>query len=109
MSLFSLFGKNNLARGLAEYEAEANAVLLDVRTKEEYFERRIPGSRNVPVDEIGRVKFVVPDVTTPVYLYCRTGNRSSQAANIMKKLGYTNVKNIGGIQGYRGRTEGGPR
>lgn len=104
-----LFNNKGFAEGVAAYEAEANAVLLDVRTEEEHLHLRIPGSRNLPLDEIGKAKFVVPDVTTPVYVYCRSGVRSRQAASVLKKLGYTNVYDIGGIKGYQGRTEGGPK
>ena len=109
MGLLSIFGKKDFTAGMAQYEADPGAVLLVVRTEEEHLHLRIPGSRNLPLDEIGKAKFVVPDVTTPVYVYCRSGVRSRQAASVLKKLGYTNVYDIGGIKGYQGRTEGGPK
>ena len=108
MGLFNR-GKLDINTGLVQCQADPTASLLDVRTPEEYNHRRIPGSRNLPVDEIGRAKFVVPDKSTPVYVYCETGGRSGRAASILKQLGYTAVHDLGGISKYKGRTEGGPR
>lgn len=104
-----LFGAGSINAGMEQYQAEERAVLLDVRTKEEYMEKRIPGSVNLPLDDIGRARFFVADLSTPVYVYCRSGSRSRSAAGVLKKLGFTNVHDIGGILSYKGRTEGGPR
>lgn len=109
MGITRLFGKKDINAGMMQYHQETRAVLLDVRTPAEHLERRIPGSINLPLDEIGMIKFKVTDLNTPIYLYCRSGNRSRSALGILQKLGYTNVYDIGGINHYRGRTEGGPK
>ena len=109
MGIMNLFGKKDINAGMMQYLQETKAVLLDVRTPEEYREKRIPGSVNLPLDEIGKIKFKVPDVNTPIYVYCRSGTRSHSAEGVLQKLGYTRVYDIGGIKHYRGRTEGGPK
>ena len=109
MGITSLFGKKDINAGMMQYQQETRAVLLDVRTPAEHMEKRIPGSINLPLDEIGKIKFKVTDLTTPIYIYCRSGNRSHSALGILQKLGYTTVFDIGGIKHYRGRSEGGPK
>lgn len=71
-------------------------LLIDVRTREEFQTGHIPGAVLNPVGEIGTR---LPDVAKdfPVVVYCRSGNRSAQAAGILKRAGYTNVTDFGGI------------
>ena len=109
MGIMSLFGKKDINQGMMQYLQETRAILLDVRTPAEHLEKRIPDSINLPLDEIGKIKFKVTDLTTPIYIYCRSGNRSHSALGVLQKLGYTKVFDIGGIKHYRGRTEGGPK
>ena len=47
----------------------------------------------------------IPDLDTPVYVYCLSGARSSRAVASLQNMGYTNVKNIGGINKYKGQIE----
>ena len=70
---------------------------IDVRSREEYREARIPGSRLIPLQELGsRLKEI--DKVKPVLLYCRSGNRSGMAFQTLKGNGYLNVAHIrGGI------------
>ena len=51
----------------------------------------------------------MPDRNASLYLYCHSGARSRQAAAMLKRMGYWNVTNIGGLMGYRGTIEGGTR
>lgn len=77
---------------------ENNAVLLDVRTSEEYKAGYLAGAILVPLaglDEEITVK--VPDKSTPVYIYCRSGRRSGIAVEKLKAKGYTAVYNLGGL------------
>jgi len=71
-------------------------LLIDVRTREEFEAGHIPGAVLNPVAEIGSR---LPDVPKdfPLVLYCRSGNRSAQAADILKRAGYTSVTDFGGI------------
>ena len=75
-----------------------NAVLLDVRQADEFNAGHIDGAVLVPHDTIAeKVGAVVPDKNTPVYIYCRSGRRSAIAVEAMKKLGYTNLTDLGGM------------
>ena len=105
MGIFGLFGGANINDGIEKYKNTPGAVLLDVRTKEEYKSGHIPESRHLSVQNIENVKKAVPDKKTPVFVYCLSGARSSQAVQYMKRSGYENVTNIGGISRYRGKIE----
>lgn len=96
MGLFDFLRGPDIHEGIKEYEKTAGAVLLDVRTPQEYREGHIPGSKNVPLQSMESVKQAAAK-DAPVFVYCYSGSRSSQAAGILKQMGYTNVKNIGGI------------
>lgn len=74
----------------------AGALLLDVRTKEEFGERHLDGALNIPVAELGERLSELGDPRRPVVVYCRSGARSAAAAAIMKKAGY-DVLDIGGM------------
>ena len=79
-------------------DAEEGNVILDVRTQEEYDEGHIPGAILIPNTEIEkRAEEELPDKGQLILVYCRSGNRSKQAAQILVQLGYTHVKEFGGI------------
>lgn len=105
MGMFDFMRGPNINEGAREYEATEGAVLLDVRTPQEYQQGHIPHSVNVPLQELGRVSEVVPDADTPLFVYCQSGGRSAQAASALQRAGYTAVKNIGGIASYTGEVE----
>lgn len=105
MGLFDNLLESDLARGLTEYEKTPGAVLLDVRTPEEYAGGHVPGSRNLPLQVIVNVEEEIPEKDTPVFVYCQSGGRSRRATAFMEKIGYANVKNIGGLAGYNGPLE----
>ena len=105
MGFLDLFLGASLDKGVEEYHYTPGALLLDVRTPEEYREGHVPGSVNLPLQELYRVGQVVPDKTTPLFLYCRSGARSGQATEMLREEGYTQVKNIGEIISYKGKVE----
>ncbi len=73
-------------------------ILLDTRTKEEYDQSHIPGALLIPHTEIAqRAEEELPDKDQVILVYCRSGNRSKQASAALAELGYTNVKEFGGI------------
>ncbi|MDT8319368.1 MAG: rhodanese-like domain-containing protein [Xanthomonadales bacterium] len=73
-------------------------IWIDVRTPAEYRAGHVAGAINIPLDEIGeRIDEVNREKDSPVYLYCRTGNRSAQAKAILENMGYTRVDNFGGL------------
>ena len=105
MSFFDLFKQPDVNQGVRDFESTSGAVLLDVRTPEEYRGGHIPGSRNIPLQTIDRVGSVAENKDTALYVYCQSGARSRQAAGMLKQMGYTNVNNIGGIAAYAGKVE----
>ena len=73
-------------------------ILLDTRTREEYDQSHIPGALLIPHTEIAeRAEEELPDKDQLILVYCRSGNRSKQASEVLAELGYTNVKEFGGI------------
>lgn len=88
-------------------KGDSEAVLIDVRTPEEFRVVRIPGSVLIPDYEIqDKIADVVPDKDTTVIIYCRSGNRSRSAANKLIDMGYTKVFDLGGIIDWPYDTEG---
>lgn len=102
MGFFNIFGGNSNFDSLIEEGREnSGAVILDVRTPEEFAEGRVPGAVNVPLDSLERVNL---DKSKKYYVYCRSGARSSAACDYLKKKGY-DCLNAGGIISYKGRLE----
>ena len=105
MGLFDFLKRPAIDDGVQDCWETPGAVLIDVRSPQEYSEGRIPGSKNVPLQRLGDVSKVVPDLDTPLFVYCYSGGRSAQAVSLLGGMGYTNVKNIGGIASYSGEIE----
>ena len=105
MGLFDFLRPADINAGLREYRAAEGALLLDVRTAEEYAAGRVPGSVNLPLSDIASAPDVAPERTQPIFVYCHSGARSTRAAAALEKMGYTQVKNIGGIAAYHGEVE----
>lgn len=83
-------------------------VIVDVRTPEEYAEKHIPGAILLPVETIGdRQPVLLPVQDAEILLYCRSGNRSADAAKKLADLGYTNLSDFGGINDWPYETEDG--
>ena len=95
----------DINQGVKEYSATDDAVLLDVRTPGEYREGHIPGSKNVPLQSIDKVGDIIENKGTPIFVHCLSGARSRQATAVLQQMGYSNVKNIGGISAYTGKVE----
>ena len=100
--LASLFGRQDINSAVEACASTPNAVLLDVREADEFKAGHIPGAVNVPLSGIRDIR-VSRD--RPLYVYCLRGTRSRSAVGMLKEMGYTDVKSIGGIAGYRGKLE----
>ena len=84
----------------------SNYIILDVRTIEEYKEGHIPNAICIPNETIGEdTKNLLKDKNQLILIYCRSGNRSKQAAEKLQKLGYTNLIEFGGIIDWEGEIE----
>jgi phage shock protein E len=73
---------------------QQGAILVDVRTPAEFSGGHMRDAVNIPVDVIGDAAPQLGATDRPVIVYCRSGNRSSQAARILRSLGYTQVHDI---------------
>lgn len=84
-----LFGCNGISKEKSVYEimAENEYIIIDVRTEEEYEESHLKEAINIPYDEID--KDINIDKKIVVFVYCRSGARSSIAFNTLTNLGYT--------------------
>lgn len=102
MSILNIFRTKDINRGIEEYKTVKGAVLLDVRTPGEYAEGHIENSVNIPLQSIAEAEKIIASKTVPIFVYCMSGARSSQAAGILKRMGYTDVNDIGGILSYKG-------
>ena len=79
-------------------DTESEYVILDVRTEEEFAQGHIPGAILIPDYEIREeAESSLPDKDALILVYCRSGRRSKNAAQILAELGYTNIREFGGI------------
>ncbi|NCD04788.1 MAG: rhodanese-like domain-containing protein [Spirochaetia bacterium] len=80
------------------FDTQKDITIIDVRTAGEFESGHIENAINIPLDVIeATVLEKYPNKDEKLYLYCRSGNRSSQAAKLLVNQGYTNVYDFGGI------------
>ena len=85
---------------------QENYIIVDVRTPEEFLTGHIAGAVNLPNEEIGTEPIpLLPQKDQLILVYCRSGNRSRQASRKLSELGYTNVREFGGINTWTGPVE----
>ena len=90
------------AEAKALMDSEDGYIILDVRTPEEFAERHIEGAILIPDYEIGeKAESILTDKDQLILVYCRSGRRSKNAANELAALGYTNIKEFGGINDWK--------
>ncbi len=82
--------------GLVE-KIKGGAMIVDVRTTEEFNDEHYPKALNIPVDEVFDRLSEFGDRAKPVVVYCATGSRSAYAARVLRSAGYTDVINAGGL------------
>ncbi len=93
-----------LAHKLVEREG---AVLLDVRTEDEFAQGHVEGAHNISHDQLeGRLEEIERltggDKSKPIVTYCRSGGRAGKARTMLEAAGYTRVTNVGGMSDYQG-------
>ncbi|MGI6192905.1 MAG: rhodanese-like domain-containing protein [Christensenellales bacterium] len=97
----TMYQKITPAQAKERMESNADAIILDVRTRSEYEAGHIEGAVLLPNENIGKTQpEVLPDLDAEILVYCRSGNRSAQAAKKLVSLGYTNVYDFGGIMDW---------
>ena len=96
------FHRTNINNAVEECRKTPGAVLMDVREADEFRSGHIPGAVNVPLS-------VIDQVTLPkdklIFVYCLRGTRSRRAVSLLTRMGYQNVKSIGGISSHKGQLE----
>ena len=90
----------NSSQTITEKIASDNGQLVDVRTPEEFNTSHAKDAINVPLADIQKGDYSKIDKNRAVYVYCRSGNRSTQAKIVLDKAGYR-VINIGGLQDFK--------
>ena len=117
--IFMLFGCGNnstqsdvnyesvsMSEGIERMANDEGYIMLDVRRVDEFEAGHIPGAVNLPNEEIGDEEIaILPDKEQTIYIYCRSGNRSKQAANKLTALGYKSIVEFGGFMDYTGEIE----
>lgn len=87
-------------------DSQEGYIILDVRAQEEYEEGHIPGAIVIPHTEIeDRAEAELPGRGQLILIYCRSGRRSKIAAEALVELGYTNIREFGGILDWPYETE----
>ena len=90
------------AEAKALMDSESGYIIIDARTQEEYDAGHIPGAILIPEYEIAdRAEKELPDKKQLILVYCRSGRRSKNAASELAALGYTNIKEFGGINDWK--------
>lgn len=79
---------------------EKSAIIIDVRTNDEYENGHIENAINIPLDEINNITSYISDKNTYIIVYCKSGNRSKNALELLKKIGYSNVYNLGAMSNW---------
>lgn len=98
----------SMEKAIELMNTQTGYLILDVRTQEEYDAAHIPGAICIPNESIGEeAPAQLPDKGQMILVYCRSGNRSKQAAEKLVKLGYTNILEFGGIIDWPGDTVSG--
>ena len=88
------------------FDEGGDYIILDVRRADEFAEGHIPGAINVANEDILNTEPTeLPDKEQVIYVYCRSGNRSKQAAAKLAAMGYSNIIEFGGIMDWTGEIE----
>lgn len=87
-------------------ETEENYVILDVRREDEFAEGHIPGAICIPNEVIAEeAEGILKDKNQLILVYCRSGNRSKQASRKLADMGYSQIREFGGIIDWKGEIE----
>lgn len=93
----------NEAKKIFDTEGEKNYIILDVRRSDEFSEGHIAGAINIANESIETTRpKELTELEQVIYVYCRSGRRSKQAAAKLAAMGYTNIIEFGGILDWPG-------
>jgi phage shock protein E len=94
--IMKMMMSSNISINEAKKKIEENAVIVDVRTEEEFSSGHIDKALNIPHDRISELEKHVSDKNRPVLLYCLSGMRAAAACAELRRKGYSQVYNLGG-------------
>lgn len=106
--MFDFFGGRNrksMMDAVKEAQDSPATRLVDVRSPEEYRDGHVPGAVNVPLESLQDAPRLLTDKKAQLCLYCASGARSAMAAGMLRRMGYENCVNVGGIYNYSGDLE----
>jgi phage shock protein E len=96
VGLYLMFGRGREIQGAdARRLVAAGARLVDVRSPDEYAGGHLPGAVNIPVQELDRRLAEIGPADHELIVYCRSGHRSTRAAELLRQHGFTRVHNLG--------------
>jgi len=102
--MFNFFKSNSINQEQANelLQQDKTIKLIDVRTKEEYKEGHVKNSVNIPLNTLPqRYVSALPNKEAKIFVICLSGSRAADATNFLKKAGYTDVHNIGGVSTWK--------
>jgi phage shock protein E len=107
LAVFALFffirRMSMISPDAAKEAVRKGALVIDVRSPEEYASRHLEGTLNIPLGELSsRIGTACPNKNCVILLHCLSGGRSGMGVGTLKSLGYSNVQNLGSY----GRAEG---
>ena len=102
MGLFDKFKELTVNEGINLVRGNKNALLLDIRPKEEFKKGHVAGAVNIPMDRLDLVKGRIPDKDTTVYVVGDYHHSQKKAAKELKKMGYTSVYPSGSMEDHHG-------
>lgn len=94
------FGPKIDATKIASEIDSGNAVLVDVRSDDEWHAGHAAGAMHLSIDRISQGETPTQDMTTKIYLYCASGGRAGTAAQMLSQQGFT-TENIGGLSSWQ--------
>ncbi len=102
MGEYDVISRIDFAGARALLDAEPDAVLLDVREEEEYITGHAADAVLLPVDQLNdeTASELIPTLSTPVLVYCRSGFRSALAARKLEDCGYSRIYDLGSLIGW---------
>lgn len=79
---------------------DEGALLLDVRTRQEFASGHLPGAKNIPVQDLEARRDELPPPSQPVVVYCRSGSRSARAKRLLRGFGFERVVDAGAMSAW---------
>ncbi len=102
VALFALKRLRQVPAAKARELLSNNALVIDVRSSDEFATDHVKGAVNLPLEQIQRrIGSIEPDHSRPILVHCLSGTRSAMACRILRGLGYSDVHNLGSLSRAR--------